>query len=122
MPQLILPYPVSANRYWRHFRGRTVVSKEAKHYRAQVMLEAARAGVGQPLDGPVALRVAYHPKMPKKWRGGPVRTMDLSNVLKVAEDALNGIAWRDDSQVTVLSLARCGPVPGGQLIVHWEAV
>lgn len=122
MPQLILPYPVSANRYWRHFRGRTVVSAEAKHYRAQVMLEAARAGVGQPLDGPIALRVAYHPKMPKKWRGGPVRSFDLSNVVKIAEDALNGIAWLDDKQVAALTVRRAEPVPDGALVVTWEAM
>ena len=36
--RLTIPYPVSANRYWRHNRGRHHRSSEAKAYRAQVQV------------------------------------------------------------------------------------
>ena len=121
MPTLTLPHPISANRYWRHFRGRTVVSKEAKDYQAAVRQTAIEQGIRQAHQGAITLWVSYHPRKPKKWRGGPCRSLDLSNVLKVAEDALNGIAWEDDSQAVSIHLAKGVPVEGGQLVVSWES-
>lgn len=51
---LTLPYPVSTNRYWRTFRGRQVVSSEARSYKAAIALIAEGQGI-QPLQGDVAL-------------------------------------------------------------------
>jgi len=34
--RLSLPLPPSANRHWRHYRGRTVLSDEAETFREQV--------------------------------------------------------------------------------------
>lgn len=122
MNKLILPYPVSANRYWRHFRGMTVKSSEARAYQAVARLLAANAGFKDPLQGPVHVEMSYHPKKPKTWkRGNPVRSQDVSNVIKVAEDALNGIAWVDDKQITHLSISKGEPVDGGALIICWRA-
>ena len=41
---LNLPYPISTNRYWRVFRNRTVLSSEAKAYKAQVAAIAKQSG------------------------------------------------------------------------------
>ena len=41
---IILPYPISTNRYWRTFRGMTVVSEEAKAYKKQVAQIAQLSG------------------------------------------------------------------------------
>ena len=76
MNRLVLPHPVSANRYWRHFRGMTVRSREAIAYRAEVQAQAISAGIGQPLTGPVHIEMAYHPRRPKKYTPGqPVRSL-----------------------------------------------
>lgn len=96
--KLTLPYPPSANRYWRNFRGRTVVSAEATAYKRAAGLECRRQNpYGRPLTGDVVLRL-------KVFR--PRRAGDLSNRIKVLEDALIGIAFVDDSQVVRIEAER----------------
>jgi crossover junction endodeoxyribonuclease RusA len=88
--KLTLPMPPSANRYWRIWRGRAVISAEAKAYKQGVKLRALTEGLRKPLGGPVvASLVVYRAR----------RAGDLDNSLKVLLDALNGIAFEDDSQV-----------------------
>lgn len=119
MTALALPYPISTNRYWRTFRGRQVVSAEAREYKRATALAASLARV-QPAHGPIALTVVYHPRRPKKWKGGPVRRHDADNVVKVACDALNGVAFHDDSQVVELHVIVAQPIEGGGLRVFIE--
>ena len=93
---LTLPYPPSANRYWRTFRGMTVVSPEARAYKANARLRALAQGV-RPLDGPVRLVLrVYRPR----------KAGDLSNRIKVLEDALCGVAFEDDDQVVAIEATR----------------
>ncbi len=90
---ITLPYPPSANAYWRNVRGRVVVSAEARAYKRKVGLTVQST----PLDGPLAIEVhVYRPR----------KAGDLDNTLKVLCDALNGIAWRDDSQVVEIHAYR----------------
>lgn len=89
-----LPYPPSGNRYWRHVGTRVVLSREARVYRAQV----ARLLVGcVPLEGDVGVEVLIY---------RPSRRGDLDNTLKVLLDAVQGFAYRNDSQVTCLRAQR----------------
>lgn len=120
MPSLILPYPISTNRYWRIFRGMAVKSAEACQYKTGVQAVAMEAGFREPLSGAIHVEMTYHPKKPKTYKGGPVRSFDLDNTLKVAIDALNGIAWHDDKQITFLAIRKGEPVDGGALIVEWR--
>lgn len=90
----VLPYPPSANRYWRTFRNRTVVSDEARKYKALVKVELSKWPL---LAGPVALIAHLY---------RPQRSGDLDNRLKVLGDALNGVAWSDDSQVVEIHAYR----------------
>lgn len=121
MHRLELPYPVSVNRYYRNFRGMTVRSAEARDYKSAVHAMAVNLGVSDPLSGAIHVEISYHPKRPKKYTGGSVRAFDLDNCLKVAIDALNGIAWHDDKQITFLAIRKGEPVPDGALIVQWRA-
>ena len=112
-PILRLAYPVSANRYWRTFRGRTIRSSEADAYKASARVVAERFGVVE-IQGPVSVSIALLPKLTKRGLASLTR-MDLDNCIKVTLDALNGIAYFDDAQVVNLS-ARIGPaVEGGGL-------
>jgi Holliday junction resolvase RusA-like endonuclease len=62
---------------------------------------------GPPLDGPVYVEIRAVFARPKRlvWKSKPmlpawhVSRPDVDNVGKSALDSLNGIAWRDDSQV-----------------------
>lgn len=94
--RLSLPYPPSVNAIWRVFRNRIIKAKAGREYAKRVQLEA-QAQDAVPLDGPVFVSVtAYRPQK----RG------DLDNTLKAAFDALNGVAWQDDSQVVELHALR----------------
>ena len=105
--RLTLPYPVSANRYWRSFvprgqrRAIVTVSEEAKTYKEQVGWLAREAGYRSPIAGPVEMRVRLVPK-------GKV-CMDLDNCLKVTLDALKGIVFGDDAQVFRIVAERGDP-------------
>ena len=92
-----LPIPPSANRYWRNYRGNMVVSSEAKHYKESAGWLAKAAGVREPFKKPVSVAITVY---------RPERRGDLDNRLKVLLDALNGVAWTDDSQVVEIHAYR----------------
>ncbi len=136
MIRLTLQYPPSANRYWRHTapRGRVMsfLSAEAKAYREDVAWRARLAGV-QPIEGRVALTVRLYPHRPQDWQkrqrqdpetwGDSVRCLDLGNCEKVLSDALNGVAWHDDSQHRRIVLERCDPdEQGARVEIEIEAI
>ena len=121
MIRLILPYPVSANRYWRIARNRVYHSKEALAYRRDVALIAARGGYAKPLQGNVVVRLALCPEMTAKGVASKTR-LDLDNCMKVALDALQDVAFVNDKQIVELS-AKIGPAQiGGALMVEVEEV
>lgn len=91
-----LPYPPSANRYWRIFRGRPVTSSEARLYKANAKVSLS-ARCFEPLSGPLSLFVGVY---------RPARRGDLDNTLKVVLDACNGFLWNDDSQIVDIFASR----------------
>lgn len=71
-----------------------MLSAEARKYKNDVRLVNARV---VPLKGTLQWKaIAYFPD----------RRGDLSNRIKILEDALNGVAWDDDSQVEAISIVR----------------
>lgn len=93
---ITLPTPPSANRYWRVFRGRAVVSSEAKAYKKTVQVLAQRAGL-ECLDGAVAVTLDVY---------RPAKRGDLDNSIKVLLDSLQGAAYADDQQITEIHARR----------------
>lgn len=109
--RLVLPYPVSANRYWRTVvnrkteRAMTFVSKEAEAFKEECAWRAKEQGCRAPIEGLVELRIRLVPK------NGVC--MDLDNALKVTIDALKGIVYADDSQVYRIEAERVDADPTG---------
>ena len=90
--------------------GRAYDPPKARQYKAKVRREAAINAPSVPLEGAVELSLMIYRKTPKsasKRRTGamlagdvrPTTKPDVSNVLKGVEDALNGIVYKDDSQI-----------------------
>ena len=112
--KLDLPYPPSANKYWRRVGNKTLLSKAARQYKQAVYALCLGAGV-RPGRGRLAVEVLVSPPDRRK--------RDLDNLLKAVLDSLNGLAWDDDSQIDELRLARRpGVLPGGGVTVTWGEV
>jgi len=93
------------------FPGYPLVSAEARKYKVEAAWEAKRQGM-KPLSGPVSVRIfAYR----------PAKRGDLDNMLKVALDALKGIAWADDEQIEVIGAARFEDKANPRLEIQVEA-
>lgn len=118
---LKLPYPVSNNVYYRHFRGITVISKRGREYKAIVAELCRFAGVTE-IAGKVAVEIEICPKKPKTFTGKEPRCLDLDNIFKACLDSLQGHAYANDAQIWRLSGSRGEPVPGGQLNVRVVAI
>jgi crossover junction endodeoxyribonuclease RusA len=87
---VVLPYPPSANRYWRNYGGRVVRSKEAVDYKAEV--ERLLSGKLRVISSPRPVKLSL-----RLYR--PVKSRDLDNCIKILQDALQGLAFENDNQV-----------------------
>lgn len=92
---ITLPFPPSANRYWRKTKtGRVYISDEAKKYRDDVWALT----LGEPrLKGNVAIALKFY---------RPRKSGDLDNRIKVLFDALQINCIEDDNQVTEIHAYR----------------
>jgi len=99
-------------------RGRTAYIYTPENTRAyeQLVGMCARAATPAPLQGPVEMQAFVY------LRHG--RRGDLDNYLKCLCDGLNGIAWRDDSQVVRIEaeIRRCKKANDQRVEIEiWEA-
>lgn len=112
---LELPYPPTTNNLYATVRGRRVLSKAGREYKATTawLVKARRQGA-LPLGGRLGFRMIVH--CPDR------RRRDLSNLLKVVEDALkDGQGYFDDSQIDELHVLRDAPLKGGRIVVTvWQ--
>ena len=105
MIDLKLPYPPSANRYWRSYKGRVIVSAPAMEYRRVVASMVSKDAVFNATDRVTALLATYPPDRRKR---------DLDNVLKVIFDALEKAGvYPDDNQIeTIFAIRQQVSKPG----------
>jgi crossover junction endodeoxyribonuclease RusA len=93
---ITLPLPTSTNRLYRVWRGRPILSREGRAFKAAAALLAKAAGV-KPLSGPVQVFIRVY----RRRRAG-----DLDGFLKSLLDACNGVLFEDDSQVVAIHAVR----------------
>ena len=138
MITVTLPYPVSANVYWRsfvprgHSRAIVTLSDEAKAYKAAVGKLVREAGIRAPIKGRVAINVQLFPARPQDWarraRKDPmnceedVRCIDLDNANKVLLDSLKGLVIEDDKWVRRQVSERMEPDGEARVVVTIEAL
>jgi crossover junction endodeoxyribonuclease RusA len=89
-----LPYPPSANRYWRKTnRGQVYLSSEAKEYKQLAKILVKR----DLLKGDLVFTAHFY---------RPQKSGDLSNRIKVLEDALQAVCYEDDKQIVEIHAYR----------------
>lgn len=133
---LVLPYPISANRYWssrtvtshagRAFTS-TYVTPEAKAYKAEVQKLARQAGVCTPIAGRVKVEFTLFPNRPQDWQkrmrkngaawDDSVQCLDLDNAQKVVLDSLKDVVFEDDAWVREIHARRAEPDEHGARLV-----
>jgi len=91
-----LPYPPTANTYYRHVGQKTLLSADGRDYKRHAGSAAYLYGV-RPLTGDLAVRLVLY---------RPAKRGDVDNRIKPTLDALNGIAWFDDAQIVELHVYR----------------
>lgn len=132
MIRLRLPYPVSANRYWRTYQPKglaapvVTLSDEAKQFKREVAWLAKKAGVVRPFNCRVEFRYWLVPHCPqdaaKRRAADPeswdltVQCLDLDNAQKVLIDSLNGVAFEDDRLVHRIVAERAEPGTKGVIV------
>lgn len=116
--QVTLPWAVLVSDNARHSlmrrQRRIILTPKYREALAAARHVARNQYRGLPLRGDVRLQVIFH--FPDK------RRRDMTNLMKLVQDALTGIAYDDDSQIAVLHLLRCFPhqkfQPGAQIIAR----
>jgi Holliday junction resolvase RusA-like endonuclease len=110
--------PVRGKGRPRFGNGRTFTDK--KTMTAEAIIATACQSVmtdRKPLTGALLLSLRIFKAVPKSWSkkkraealGGdllPTSRPDLDNIVKLVADALNGIAYADDAQITELDVKR----------------
>lgn len=129
---LVLPYPISANRYWRTVvprggrRAMTFVSPEAVDYKKQVIAIAKQSGIDQPIHGRVSVEYTLYPKRPLDWAkrarksvdwDDDVMCIDLDNAQKVLFDSLKNVVFDDDKWVRKITAERAEPDGEARVVV-----
>lgn len=100
-------------RFARHGSHVTTYTPNSTVAYEQAVQLAYQAADGRLHDGAVAVRITAHQALPQRAtkaqraaaeRGEihPIRKPDLDNIVKIVLDALNGAAYRDDTQVLQL--------------------
>lgn len=113
---LELPWPPTANTYWRHprrgvFAGKHLISRTGRAYRETVQsLAMAQRGV-RGFKQPVHVSVALY--LPDR------RQRDIDNLNKALLDALSHAGvWADDALVDSLEIRRVRDQDGELVIYH----
>lgn len=128
---LVLPYPISANRYWRaviiNKHAMMVPTKEAKAYKSEVGRLAKAAGLAIPHTSRVLMEIKLYPNRPQDWMrrmkkdpitwDDTVQCIDLGNAEKVLSDALQGIIYDDDKRIWKQTKERMSPDEHGARVV-----
>lgn len=108
----ILPAPKGSTRSFISRKTGRVVTQGAcrrtKEVEAAIRYAAQRAWTGAPTDDAVALTVTFSTRRPKaaKNRPYPIVKPDIDKLLRTVLDALTGVVYHDDAQVTSVAASK----------------
>lgn len=116
--EITLPWPPSANNYWRHVGHKVLISAKGQKFRSDVCtlikiiaLSDRAAWKVMPFVGPIAVVIEAHP--PDRIR------RDIDNLFKSLLDSMQHAGvYGDDNQIADLSISRRDVAPGGKVVVR----
>lgn len=111
MISFIVPHDPVPKARPRFSRGHTHTDPKTQRAEQLVVMAARRAKV-RPFSGPVVVWLDFHRKTHIRC--------DLDNLAKLTLDALNKIAWLDDSQVVALHVTKALGSPSPRTEVRVE--
>lgn len=113
MARFILPWPPSVNTYYTVARGRKILSKKGREFKAAAVAEARRQrGSAKPLTGWLTVTMFASPPTVTRKRDG-------DNYIKATLDALTDAGvWDDDSQARDTRIVMLDKVKGGSMLVE----
>lgn len=81
-------------------RAHTYTPRKTRQWEETVRAVAMLHRPPAPYEGPLAVTMVFYlPKPKSSKRRWPSVKPDLDNLIKACSDALNGVIWRDDSQI-----------------------
>ena len=110
--RVTLPFPPSANRYWRSARGRVYVSEEAKAYKASIRNHYGLRKL-TPTARPIKLTIDYY---------RPRKSGDLDNRIKILGDALQGVIFVNDAQIVDIHARQFDDKTNPRVELFWEEI
>lgn len=113
------PVPKARARHVLHgTRLRTYTPEKTRSYETLIKESAKQAmGSSEPLETPVSLYLYIRVQIPKSCtkkrleaiKNGsekPIKKPDASNILKSIEDGMNGVVYKDDSQIVNIHVTK----------------
>ena len=110
-----LPFPPSVNVWKSPFKGRMILTKRGRSYRAEVIELMQSIGLSkEKLSGRLQVRLTLNPPTARKY--------DVDNFSKSLFDALTKCEfWDDDEQVDKLTIVKGEKSPPGNVLVEvWK--
>lgn len=93
--------------------GSTYTPAETASYENLVTMAARAAHTGDPLETPIAVRIDVYRPIPASWPKKrkaearyDVRRPDVDNILKIIADAMNGVVYSDDAQISIVTVTK----------------
>ena len=109
----VLPFPPSMNTYWRNFRGRTVLSKNGRQFKADVQDYVIEQNIPKFGDKKLKITMILRPRDKRK--------IDIDNRIKAVLDSLQDAGvFDDDFQVDHIEMIRGEQIKGGLIRVLIE--
>jgi Holliday junction resolvase RusA-like endonuclease len=113
------PVPKARARHFiRGTRLRTYTPEKTRTYETLIKKAGIKAmGSSEPLETPVTLYLYIRLPIPKSYSKTlreaclsgsekPIKKPDASNILKSVEDGLNGVVYKDDSQIVNIHVTK----------------
>lgn len=114
-------------------RWGTYTPKKTKDYEEYIKKEWLKTGINCPLEGPLKVSIVFIRRIQKNCRKAektakingtikPIIKPDLDNYIKAVLDGLNGLAYKDDSQICELSAEKIYGIEPKTIVVIEQVI